>query len=545
MTITDLSMFENPFTKKRYLVIDDFGDMRSMIKGLLRTLGATDIDACRDGQEAIDLMQENRYDVILCDYNLGSGKDGQQVLEEARHRNLIEVASVFIMVTAENTREMVMGAVDYEPDYYLSKPFTKELLQSRLQRLFERKDALVPISKAVAARDFASAIAMIDDQMARKPKNLADLTKLKADVCIQAKRLDEAKAIYEGVLLRRDIPWARLGLGKVQFMQKSYDLAEENFRHLVQHVATLTAAYDWLAKTQRLQGDLAAAQATLEQAVNLSPKVIRRQQALGDLALINDDLESAEKSFGKAVELGKHSVYNHPSLHTSLASAKTAAGKHDEALAVIANINKSFEDSEEAKFYALAAEAVVRQDQGDSTAAEERFAAAQQLYASLGDQAPRQAGLEIAKAASKLGKQDQSAEILNAMIRNNHDDDDFIAEATEVYRETGLSEDAERAVNGIRREIVEMNNQGVRLIREGDFDSAILLFEQAADGLPANRVINLNAARAMVLLMERNGFDKAMATKVKGYADRVKRMAPDDHRLKWIHDHFQRLVLSA
>ncbi len=90
-------------------------------------------------------MRRRAYDVVLCDYNLGEGMDGQQVLEEAKHRRLVGYATVFVMITAENTMEMVMGAMEYKPDDYLTKPFNKELLKSRLEKLVARKRDLVPV----------------------------------------------------------------------------------------------------------------------------------------------------------------------------------------------------------------------------------------------------------------------------------------------------------------------------------------------------------------------------------------------------------------
>ena len=113
---------------KTVLVIDDFGDMRNMLVNIMRMLGAKKIDSAINGERAIEMMEENKYDIVLCDYNLGSGKDGQQVLEDARHRNLINMATIFIMVTAESTKAMVMGAIEHEPDSYVSKPFSKDLI---------------------------------------------------------------------------------------------------------------------------------------------------------------------------------------------------------------------------------------------------------------------------------------------------------------------------------------------------------------------------------------------------------------------------------
>ncbi|MCB1745474.1 MAG: tetratricopeptide repeat protein, partial [Gammaproteobacteria bacterium] len=101
------------------------------------------------------------------------------------------------------------------------------------------------------------------------------------------------------------------------------------------------------------------------------------------------------------------------------------------------------------------------------------------------------------------------------------------------------------AVKDIRQEIASMNNHGVRRIREGDLDAAISIFGQAADAMPGNTTINLNAARAMILKMERHGLDKAMSLQVRDYIAQIKRLAPDDHRLHWVTEHFQKLVLGS
>jgi len=101
-----------PIEKKSYLIVDDFGDMRSMLRSMLHMFGVTRMDVASNGKEAIQYMERNKYDVVLCDYNLGAGsKDGQQVLEEARHRRLMGFGTVFVMITAENTREIPYACV--------------------------------------------------------------------------------------------------------------------------------------------------------------------------------------------------------------------------------------------------------------------------------------------------------------------------------------------------------------------------------------------------------------------------------------------------
>ena len=117
------------YSNKRFLVVDDFSDFRSSVKAMLTQMGAQHIDVAASGAEAIALCGKTRYDIILHDYNLGDGKNGQQVLEELHQRKLIGPHCIFVMVTAESSQAMVMAALEYEPDAYLTKPFNRASLQ--------------------------------------------------------------------------------------------------------------------------------------------------------------------------------------------------------------------------------------------------------------------------------------------------------------------------------------------------------------------------------------------------------------------------------
>lgn len=536
-------MLINPFLSKKYLVIDDFGEMRNMIKGLLRTLGASDIDGARNAREALELIGEQRYDVILCDYNLGDGKNGQQLLEEVRHRNLVDLSVVFIMITAENTRDMVMAAVEYEPDSYLSKPFTKDLLGARLNKLFERKDDLLPVYTALRHSDYAKALKLLEQKIAAKPRNLPYLVRLRADTCYQAGLVDKAGAYYQQLLDARDLPWARMGLAKVQFQKKAYDEAANHFRYLIEHTPSLMIAHDWLAKTQRTLGQAREAQETLQNAVRLSPRVMNRQQALGELAMQNQDYELAESTLARAVQLGKHSVYNNPQLHANLAKTKSVSGKHDEALKVIDGIGKTF-DVADAGFFAASAEAVVRRNQGDQQAAAACLEKAQQLHQELGNQVSAEASLELAQTAAQLGQTQVAQQLLDNAVRNNHDNEEFLARTTELYEQSGLSEDAAATVNAIRQEVIEMNNRGVKLIAENHYPEAIELFTRAAQSLTGNLVINLNAARALILQMESTGVRYDSMKTAREYIDRVRRLAPGDQRVDTVLRRYAKLASS-
>jgi len=131
------------------LIVDDFQSMRTMLRDFVKSMGMTRVETACHGKDAISHLAESRHDIVLCDYNLGPGANGQQVLEEARTRNLIGVSTIWVIVTAEKTADMVMGAAEIKPDDYLLKPINQVLLQSRLEKLIARKQSLGWVENAI------------------------------------------------------------------------------------------------------------------------------------------------------------------------------------------------------------------------------------------------------------------------------------------------------------------------------------------------------------------------------------------------------------
>ncbi len=538
-------MAQIDFSTRTYLVIDDDVTMRALIRGLLRSLGATHLDQARDGNEAIAHLEKQRYDVVLCDYNLGSGKDGQQILEEARHRALIGIEAIFIMVTAENTREMVMGAVEYTPDTYLSKPVTLDLLKTRLARLLERKSGLAGVDRALRSGNHGAAIVELNQLLAAQPRHRTDLLRLKADVCLAAHRHDEAMAIYDEVLADLAPSWAHLGKGKILFRKKQYGPARELFTRLLEQDRHCILAYDWLAKTQVAAQAFDAAEQTLKQAVALSPRNLDRQQRLGELALKSGDGQVAEAAFTRAVALARHSVLNHPSLYAGLAKSKSVNGKVNEALKVLGDIRKSCRDHREAALYESIALAMVQQDRGDTSGAAAALQTAVQLIVELGAELSPRLSLEMINTCLRLGETQKASVFLQQAIANNHDDHEFLAEVVHVCHETGLAQEADSAIRQIQQDIVRTNNAGVLLIKQGDFEAAVQRLDAAAEEMPANKTINLNAAKAWIIKMENLGPSDEGVQMVRRYVARVQKAAPNDWRLADLQARLRQLALKV
>ena len=115
---------------KRILAVDDLVESRSAMKKMLVILGASKVDVAMDGDEATEYILNNDYDLVISDYNLGRGRDGQQILEEARFIRRFKATTTLVMLTGDTALDMVMGAIPYEPDHYVTKPFTIIIITS-------------------------------------------------------------------------------------------------------------------------------------------------------------------------------------------------------------------------------------------------------------------------------------------------------------------------------------------------------------------------------------------------------------------------------
>ncbi|GAB6040762.1 response regulator [Endothiovibrio diazotrophicus] len=523
---------------KKILVVDDFPEMRSAMKRMLLSLGAKDVDAAKNGREALALITRKAYDLVLCDYNLGEGKDGQQVLEEAKHKELVGFSTVFIMVTAENAMDTVMAVVEYGPDDYLTKPFAKDVLASRVEKAFNKKMDLNEIESAMAKKDYRRALELCDEKMAGKPRNLGELLRLKGEILIKVGRYPEAEKLYEGVLAIRSVPWAELGLGRAKFLATKYLEARDVLSDLSKKKRDYVQAYDWLAKTQEEVGATREAQATLEAAIELSPKAIQRQKALAQVAMKNEDFQAAEKAFRKTVFLGKESIYRDPADYAGLAKVLTINKSSGEAMKVLNNAKQEFQNDRAANLQIALAEGDVMRRLEREKEANDAYGRAMEIHETVTEDLPYQVSVDAAKAAFLIGDSDKGSALMRDIVLNYSEDPRAMAAAQHAFEEAGLGADGKDLITAVKGELVKLNNQGVQLVKEGKLEDATRFFLDAVKGMPKNKTANLNAAQVMLMSMQKSGPDNRYLYKVRECLDRAREIDPNDKQLQKLSDLF-------
>ncbi|MFY9341629.1 MAG: sigma-54 dependent transcriptional regulator, partial [Planctomycetota bacterium] len=116
-------------TPLRVLVADDEESMRHFLDRGLRRLGY-DVVAVADGETAVARWQVGPFDLAVVDLRM-PGLDGLQTLARLR---TVAPDAVVVLMTAHGTIDAAVEAMHAGAADFVTKPFTLEELQLRLQR---------------------------------------------------------------------------------------------------------------------------------------------------------------------------------------------------------------------------------------------------------------------------------------------------------------------------------------------------------------------------------------------------------------------------
>ncbi len=116
----------------RILIVEDDSDLRAILEKRLKKKYT--VDACADGDSALDYMDAFTYDIILLDIMLPR-LDGLTVLRRMRSRGN---HTPVLLLTAKNSVEDRVRGLDAGADDYLVKPFAHEELLARIRVLLRR-----------------------------------------------------------------------------------------------------------------------------------------------------------------------------------------------------------------------------------------------------------------------------------------------------------------------------------------------------------------------------------------------------------------------
>jgi two-component system, OmpR family, KDP operon response regulator KdpE len=122
-------------TQQNILVVDDEAPMRKLLSSNLTASGYA-VRSATDGTEALKIIEEHAFDLLLLDIGL-PGPNGLQVLEALRGTAHMPV----LVVSGRGREQDKVQALNLGADDYLCKPFGMAELLARVKALLRRRTA--------------------------------------------------------------------------------------------------------------------------------------------------------------------------------------------------------------------------------------------------------------------------------------------------------------------------------------------------------------------------------------------------------------------
>ena len=496
------------YNNKKVLVIDDFPEIRGSLTRTLKTFGAQSCDTAADGSDAIKLCSKKKYDIVLCDYNLGAGKDGQQILEEVRYIRVLLMTSLFVMITGESSREMVLGALECQPDDYITKPYTQASLKLRLDRAIVRHESLLHIKKAISEGDYRHALDYCNEIISSHNKYSADCLKIKGQLHFLLKQLKEAQSLYESVLGKKPVMWARLGMSKTLLAQEKFEAAEQMLNEIVQEDDRYIEAHDMLTELHVQKKDSIAAQKSTESATRISPKSVLRHRKLAKLAEQNHDDDVALKSYQHSIKWGLNSCHESEQDYFDYARKVSDVVKGDstteakvlvkQAHTFLDRARKRYSNRPDVAVQAQMVETQVLIGEGKEDKATASATKAKSMYRGL-SAPPLETSLEFARTLHAMDEEDEARELLTQLAARHENDADIMQIIDGITGEP-ISDTGKKVAS-------KLTKDGIGSYESKDFDAAIEVFEEALFTYPKHVGLNLNIVQAIVAETEIHGFD--------------------------------------
>ncbi len=509
------------------LIIDPNPAMRGNLHNMLNQASITRIEYAVSSGTAIRQLTNKRFDVILCEYDLGSGnedsgQDGQQLLEDLRHHKLIDRSAIFIMLTSEAVQSKVIGAAELTPTDYVLKPFTVDALMLRIARAVDRRAVFMPIYQLIAQDQKREAIAACHAAEGSNPRYATDFARLRAELLYELGELADAELVYQTTLAGRQLGWAQLGLARCQFGLERYDDALATLERLIDANPRLMAGYDLLARTYEAIGQSQQAKKILEDAVAMSPNLVQRLRHLGEVAYETGDIRVAEKAFRQVVSKARYSEFRDPEDHVNLVRTLVRKGDVNQASGVIRDMERTLRANANTEVCKHISSALVLDVTGHGTeAASELSNAVTAVGMARGLSNQLRIGLVNSCLKHRLDK--DAADVVMHMM-NDAEKPLTMDEAVSVFEKAGRHDLARGVGDKIDGQVRELVNEAEAMARQGDHRAAVSTLNQALRRTPGNLKVLYAAVQAILRQMDEFGWEAPLGDQAAALVDRIRRL---------------------
>ncbi|MBT3137326.1 response regulator [Alteromonas sp. ALT199] len=303
------------FSNKQVLIVEDQRPFLLLLKGLMHSMGASDVVTKSSAEQAVSLCKKHKFDIVICDLHLGAeNKNGYELIEELRTRRLINPTSVFILISADSARPVVLGSIERRPDDFLIKPFSQVQLKSRIVRAWQKRQFLQQAFSLIEQSELNSAIDHIEFLLEKPGHYKGHCEQLLIELYWRIEQPEKALDVLQEYIDGRPVLWAQIAIGKTYLFLKEYEKAISIAKKTIKRNRFNADAHDILAQGYQAMETSEKALEAIKEAIKLSPLSLSRHFKACEIGRQHNDLILAATSSHAIWDLSKRTVHK-TSLH--------------------------------------------------------------------------------------------------------------------------------------------------------------------------------------------------------------------------------------
>ncbi|HLP97246.1 MAG TPA: response regulator [Sideroxyarcus sp.] len=524
------------------LVIDDIGAMRHALRSQLQGMGMNSIKCSGDARDALKLLESHQYDLILCDYNLNQSSSGQHFLEHLRSEHLLSSKTVFVMVTAEAEYAYVANAAEYSPDDYILKPCPEKRLRARLERLFERRNFLMPALTAMDEHNYELAVRECDRLMqpVTDERWLMYALRVKSEAQLALHDTENVLKTYDRALAIRDTaPWVKMGIARTRMLQHDLETAERMAKEIIANNANYVAAYELLAEIKHLQKDEEGAFEMLQASAKILPSA-KRFRATSESAFLLGKLEEAKDYSESAIKLSSGSMAERPDDYLALAQIQVDSGDSANAIVTLEKLARKYEET---GMFGISKNAILAQaycDAGDRDKARRLMERSHRLVTAKTDSSAMNF---LGKAALKMDNSILGLKMLTRAIQSSGKEKKRITRhVTRTMIDTGQHDKIGDVIDAGQRRILVLVDEAQKLMRTAQFEAAHEKINEALDIHAENIEALLAAAQLHLLWLKQAGMNDEIDARAKEYLATLDKLVPNNEKVMSFYRFYNELT---
>lgn len=546
-----------PYQDVNILIVEDQRPFLILLKGLLTNLGAKDVMTATSADQAIRFCRNHRVDIIVCDLHLGTNKkNGFELYQELQYRKMVSAGAVFLLISADATRPIVLGSLEHKPDDYLLKPFSQAQLKSRLNKSWQRKQYFLNVLQAMSKQEYKAAIEELDKLKDMPAPYQRMALEIRLEILWHENQYEKALTLLNSHSDQLPTQWAQLALGKTYLAMRKFSDAIQCANKVLALNQFDPEALDILAQAKSASQHPEEALEDIRRAIKNSPYSLQRQILASRIARENNDYELLTEATKATWQLSKNTIFkqvNYWCNHISslLDAAEAAESKaqrhrfqqeallqlqragHDEALTRLEEPFSLdiFDQIMHARVDAIDGKLInaKRSLMDSQIAIEKQF----ELYpASL---APSSMQLMV-----DLGEFEEVNQLLQTLASQNTELDDS---------SRMLVRSMSKQVKESEQQYAHINRRGIQLYQQEKYAEAKAAFNSALELSPVNAGIALNLLQCLIKLMTNNGKDDGTMIKEARQVYKILNHAPmrEQHQSKFdgLRDELLRLGIAT